>query len=592
MGKGNAAGMLDPQEWQEFYDGFSEAGKHPELIIAIARKMPRILEYAGILGTSGCQIVTERALPWVSNTLSPNGYAVFCDDILNWGSTLSHYVEFAQRHGMRNVQVRVYAMRETRRGQHRSLFRNGVNLTVSRSFDEGSYWRFETSLPQQLVTMGKPFDIDFPILTIPLSEADACRTTENWLDSLGAIFASVHNLTTPTQRSAGITSISILEPMSVNIQDVVPRYRRRHNPTTKIRLYVSKSERLLRIVPMWIVPIHESILFGDKKVFSSELNSIFAEVSSLALQGEPFPHEPRYNLFTYLLSFSYGQMFLPHIESLISGRHVAQPSIAERDLELLFGRSVSDYLKPRLDALLCAQQPVVGLLEHFPAYEPPSQYLKPDRARKIALELKKRGYLYGTTQSVIRESMRIIDGQVGADRSCDDRHLSYNRLRDGLPLCDLWRLARTVLRKETAPSFEEMSFLLDYYVDLGVVVPMVERIGAYYVRSYRRGEADAVEFMEVVYNLLKRHGELFPDTPLNITFLKKILGAIAIYHPGRLPIMPMFEYRGTVPFMISDDGIGIELEDAIDFLVRKHVMVTGSRRQVDENQLRLLEEGM
>jgi hypothetical protein len=117
--------------------------------------------------------------------------------------------------------------------------------------------------------------------------------------------------------------------------------------------------------------------------------------------------------------------------------------------------------------------------------------------------------------------------------------------------------------------FEEMSFLLDYYIDVGAVVPVVERVQDVYFRTYRRGEADPIEFAQLVNALLKKHEENYPDRPLMKTAFTKILSAMAIYYGHLLPLRPVFEYRGMVPRVVLDDEIETSTEDALEFLHRK-----------------------
>lgn len=566
------SGYLDSPSWMEFCNRLFDRNRQPELVVAIARKMPRILEYLGSITEAPCAVVTDRALSWVSNDKLYKGETIFCDDVLNVGSTLTHYVQYAQKHGLTNIRVNVYAQREGKQHLHRASPLSKLDLSVFRTFDERSYWQFETALPQELLSNGKPYEVDFPIISLPLSSADALRSPEQWYEALNQRFWSVHNLTTLSQRKAGVTSLSVIEPLDLAIGQLLPMYKSNVIPIVKVRLFISKSEHRMRVVPMCIPGIPTNDLQFSGNLFGNELDEIWGFLSKKPLDGGLFPDEPRYNLLLYLLSFEYGRFFLPHVRHCLSEEFNTDARLSEIDLQFLFGRKIGRELQEQLELRLSIPIREVGKLQSSMTREHPQRPLKDNLYSKVVERLVESNYQGAMPSQVIPEVMRIIDEIVGAEEPVGNQYPDYLRLRNGLPLCDLWLILNKICTDVDNISLEQMSFLLDYYVDLGAIVPVVEEFDGVYLRTYRRGEADPVEFAQFIHGLLRRHENIFSDSPLRKRFFSKILAVLGIYHPGKVPIAPMFEFKGTVPFVVWPDKLMQEAEEAIGFLVRKQVI--------------------
>jgi len=165
--------------------------------------------------------------------------------------------------------------------------------------------------------------------------------------------------------------------------------------------------------------------------------------------------------------------------------------------------------------------------------------------------------------------------------------LAYPRLRTGFSLCDLWWIARELKAVDDASSFTNMSFLLDYYVDLGVIVPVVGMVQDTYWRIYRRGEADPVEYSRFLHGLLKKHEEKWPDSPLDTTIFTKIIAAHAIYHRGSVPVDPFFGRMGTVGYVRQPEVVEQHTLTMLDFLHNKGIIRFDIPKAEDDEQQRL-----
>lgn len=541
---------LSPEKWREF--GRTLTAGAPDVIVAIARKMPRILEHTGLTGTSPCPIVSERALPWLLGDLPREDKLTFCDDVLNVGTTLAHHVNYVRGNGFKDVRVAVFARHQQNREMHARLGLVEPTTYVSNDFDTDYYHEFETALPLELATLGKPYDVDFPIIEVPLVSARA-RTGEEWFDLLQQHFNSVHDLTTSAHRRAGVLVYTIISPYALtDMHDSIVN--------AKLRLYVSRGT-LLRIVPMVIGPCAAADL-ASYRFLDPMLQEVWGQLTPRAALGAPYDYEPLYALWLYLHSLDYARPFIANLE-LFTGR--VKATLSFPDLCFLYGQPIARELQPRLERILeTPRGSTPGTIAS------PGPVVKAELVQQIIDRLMADGEVQIPGADAFRAIMRLLDERI--THSTGDREPAYERLRVGLPLSDIGRIVRTISSDRSSESYEYISFLLDYHIDIGAVVPVIEMIGDTFYRTYRPGEATPLEFAAFVHDALLQHERHFPKTPLTSFTFTKILSALAIYHPGKLPLRPIFERHGSVPYMISDDALAEQMESAVSFLVRKNII--------------------
>ena len=558
--------LLNKTDWIDFRDAVFSRTDKADLIVAIARKMPRLLEYLDYIGQSIPPIVTERALPWISNAELRRIHARFCDDVLNVGTTASHYTDYALNRGLKRASIVVYARREQHqdRKEQNKLSKHG--LKVFESFNEESYWRFETALPQLLLSTGKPYDLDFPIISLPISDSDASRSVEEWLSLLRRLYPSVNNLTTPSQRRAGVASFSLIEPLKISLGSFTDAYDKRHPPIVKIRLYIDTNQKTLHIVPMCIPAFQSVSLQSSTVITDPDLNNLYLNLRKRFNDGSPFPLEPLYNLVIYLISHEYGRLFLSKFKQLLEHLDDRKPTLSTTDLCFIFGKNVALELQDFLGERLLQDTTLIPIRDTELVSPPFEKPLNLDLVKEVVEKLRKRKYECCPVTVLIRESLRILDKIVEANDPKDIHMTDYSRLRTGFSLCDLWWIAQEICTDDDKPQYEEMSFLLDYYVDLGVIVPVVGLVDKSYCRVYRRGEADPIEYARFIHQLLKEHDKVYPTSPLTTTWLTKILAAQSIYHIGIVPLDPVFDFMGTVPYWNNPQVVEKHTITALEFL--------------------------
>jgi len=535
--------------------------------------MPRLLEYTSVLQKSPCAVITERALPWLTKEECQSRPFMFCDDILNVGSTLDHHVAYAEEHLGVIPSIRVFATREKMATLHSRSPLQAKDISVDKTFDEAGYWEFETDLPQRLLTLGKPYDIDFPLLYCPLTEEAAQWSAETWFESLQGAFSSVWNLTIPRQAEAGILSFSLIEPIENPMALPVHQAPKGNAPPPKIRIYVNQRDKQLVFAPMCIPAISSEFLkSGPPSVCTQEIKALWDRYSELPMIGTPFSQEPLYNFLVYLLSFDYGHIFVPYFSDAIPKALAAEPKLDELDAGLLFGPSVATVIVDCLNAVLAQRVPPANRHVRSATSRAPETTINPRLVETISQSLLDAGFQGASPSKVFREVFRVLDSIAkGNDPDVSGEMPEYDRLRRGVSLCDLWLL---ISRHSNRPgiAIDEMSFLLDYFIDIGAVVPIVENVDGVYIRSYRRGEADPIEMAQVLHGLLKMHEELFPGCPMKKTAFTKILSALAVYHGDLLPLEPVFEFRGMMSYVRLDGIVGDQFEETVEFLRKKNVI--------------------
>ncbi len=545
-----------------------------KMIVAVARKMPRLLEYCGVIDGSQV-IISERALPWIFGKHRSAGELHFIDDILNVGTTLSHYTEYAHDVGhCSNIEVSVYGRRKKNVGLHDKspMGKYASKITWDLTFDNSEYNLFETRLPIELLTLGKPYDLDFPVISLSTDLGHSSSAPEDWITLLSQLFPSVHNLTLSSQREEGIVSISVIEPLDFGVDDILPSEALLQSPPAKIRLYISTKSNCINVVPMLIPSVTQWFL--EQFPWSSIggfLGGMVGKLDAKPAEGRPFRLEPVYNLLVYLSSFYYASLFIPHLIRLFSSAEIV--GVDAHDLRLSFGTDVGNRLGPMLNNYLNSCDSEVGLRHSFPKYKLPKQPEEADLCSDIVKELKKQGYSNRHPQPVLREIMLILDKIYRAnDPEPKEDYPDYRRLRHGLVLSDLWWIVSKI-SPDRGVDLEEISFLLDYDVDTGVMVPVVSEQEGRYFRCYRRGEASPTEFAQFINKMLHEHTNLFPENRLQTTHFTKILATMAVSHPGKMPLLPVFKLRGNVPYVISTEKTESIFEDAIGFLFRKGYIV-------------------
>jgi hypothetical protein len=519
------------QSWKTFRKEL--VSYEADYLCVIARKMPRLAEILEI-ESNGKTLISDRALPWL--TLQPNISSqriLLADDTLNIGTTIRYAIDQCCRLGIRqeHIAVRVWGQRLGTNATASGITDNYDFLAV-RTFSEEEYQQSQHSIPKMLKGLLKPYDLDFPILYSQLDEDFTTLSEPERYSALKTRFGQVVSLTTALQRAYGLESYSVIDPI-ISTQCTL----------SKMRIMIGVESGVCVLTPICVQPVPTSVLeSGDFNFVHPQLLELYERYSNLPAPITLYKFEPQYYLYLYLQSLDY---FLAtyrvqsHRFDFLSASSLHFNSI---DLQLSFGPIVGQAIVDDLASLL-------SLLEQ---HTPSGAQVESSAPSDLAIE----------ADSYLAEQRITMQLDLLA-KECRDKTLeagpaalgdSHKHLRDGFTAETLFDLLEDV---DSNLNRTQFSALLDFMIEKGIIVPVVNEQESIYQRVYRRGEYKEAELRDTVYRLLKDYQNHSESPYLSAIVLEKVLCAIAIFLPDMFPLHLVFgSFGGTARIGIdqSDGG--------------------------------------
>lgn len=495
--------LLSQSEWNSLTQSLDQY--HPEVIVLVARKMPRISEAIQLALPGDCVVISDLAIPFCSALLQGRRVAIV-DDVVNVGTTIDSAAAQARLCGAAECASFALARREMVMGDFAgSADSESLFLVRPDPLGIDEYREFVRRVPRVVQSLPKPYDLDFPIVPTVLrppfrSPDDVC----SWL--VASFGGDVHVLTSRADHGLGLVRASVdLHPES--------------STNMKARFYFDTSPEEGELATCNVVPMAVPSQFGrfaayQQDTWSGEvwtvLNDLVSELpdSAASLGAEALS---RAELFVHSLAL--GSEILTQVDELLA--LADEQPFSLKDAGIVFG--------PDFSRRLAA---VTHRRRLRPAKVDPS-LLADDSTRRTrtlaaglgpeqwaALVAEATGLLQSTAmqtgigvEDAFNQLFASLAEAIGADNpskyslswpfSADEvRHKPYLRLRIGFTFHDLldvfeanadapWALA-------TTPR-NVVSALLDRGIDCGAVVPTVVRYGDSYCRAYRKGESGPVK---------------------------------------------------------------------------------------------------
>ncbi len=135
----------------------------PDVVVLVARKMPRLMEALHLDLGSNAICVSDKAIPFVQKDLR-NARVAIVDDVWNVGTTMLHARDKVLAAGPSTIRLFALSAKDMNEAR-----RQGVNLILGGSLPEDQYKTLVGSVPRVLKLMAKPYDVDFPIIQTLLS---------------------------------------------------------------------------------------------------------------------------------------------------------------------------------------------------------------------------------------------------------------------------------------------------------------------------------------------------------------------------------------------------------------------------------------
>lgn len=472
----------------------------PDLIVVVARKMPRIDEALQLDLASIATTVSDLALPFCADFLRDARVAVV-DDIINVGSTVDHVRDTVQRHRAKEIRTFALHLRD-RVGKDLPDIVGHVGLADS------EYDILRQEAPRLIARLAKPYDLDFPImgctLASPLSTGQdlvfACE--ERFGAQAFAVSRSFGDWGRQTRISVDLVS--------------------RGSAVDKIRLYYDETSGVLNLVPMRISsPVQEGKTWARFETLGVLQKRLLEFASS---ESDDFATAARVHLFVDSLRLG--------IESIHQFEGIVRPPrhrvLSVPDAELVFGPASRDMFESlAVDDLLVNARPSArtpqaqGVRATSPAFERlwVNRLLPEVRSRsKSSDPLVVAMCLF----DVLADS---IGNQNASDYSLQWPYLAsqvaqdpYKRLKIGFTFGDLVAILRSVAGggRTTQGWRRTTSKILDQLIDAGMVVPTFANYEGLVYRVYRKGEADPrLPAVESVMRGLQFYGAPMPGTRLS-----------------------------------------------------------------------------
>lgn len=507
----------------------------PDVVVLVARKMPRLVELFGLDFGPVDLIVSDLAVPFSHRQLRDARVAVL-DDVVNVGSTLLHAADSVRACGAREVELFCLARKSN------SPQRARVNCILEEPLTTGEYERLVGSVPQEICQLAKPYDLVFP--TIPCVFALPFRSTGEVIvalrDRLGA--DAVHCLT-PQYERPGLARVTVTVPLG------------RERGNYKLRLYFNELERRCNVVPFAIPPN----LAQSANAFRSATAGRLFERLERAVQDAPaatslWPEEPLCQARLFATSLDLGLQMID--ETLGDILAVAGTDNFDRtDAQMLFGPAAEEEFvdvaplggSPREAAAV----PVMGQVgTTSPFLRHVGQHLA-----ELAMERAQARDVLSIFKAIFDALAELVGAADPSKYQLDwpltEKEIAarpYLRLRIGPSFDDLVALIGNLGAqkdnndgKRSLPLRSLVSAMLDYAIDAGAVVPTLGFYEGYYFRIYRKGESEQRDrAADRVSYAWHRYGK-----PLSLTRCSKI-NVILAFSADLAPVLsPSSLLRGN-----------------------------------------------
>lgn len=499
----------------------------PDLIIAISRKGPRLLELMRKLGIGlpDCPITTELACNFIpADELAGKRVLVF-DDITIVGSQVARLREILKRQFPKTS----FVFQSFCVDDHWYVFDLARLDLPAEPLPTEQASLFCTSQVRTFRLLNRPYSVDFPILQ------GKATTRTLWPHLSSVPWLESCDVTTDFQHEAGLESVSslLISPFSACIQAEVlhqaaqQEVRRLSGVPAKLRSYFNRETEELNLVPMVRLVVSSEFFRQHRSLFSNSLpaaNRLIELVWNSARDTER--DLALYTSTNYLLSYVMGRILAERLAHLAGSPAIELPRehLSKTDLILLFGPSLAMHATQIL-------QDLDSEVRALPVYQAGFKIAKDSVEEKVAFDNKissvaKR--LLHKLQPQLDEELRFDSDPVGSlgtlfrimyqklemDQRRSLQQYSYQlrvsnaghqhatsyrdystvipekRLREGFTWHDLLAILSRyrVLDHQDPADWTKLAFAIDVLVDRGIIVPFVRAYGGVFQRVYRYGE--------------------------------------------------------------------------------------------------------
>jgi len=506
---------IEPEFIQKYHQTFNEwwndilDTKHT-YIVAIARKGPRMLEvfekYRKMSMGMGLNeidnIISEKAISFMSDDEIKDSTFIVIDDILVYGSTLKTVLEHIKRRNPKSISWRTFTY-DIEENKVPGLDDYTGESKLPKTKESNAV--FCDELVSSFAFLIKPYDIEHPIFYLKVNNS---YKSENELEKiLKKISSFVFNATLPRQRLNGIYRFCCIFPDEDFLIYLYDDSREINVEMSKMRLYIDQNSRDISLVPIYLfsasVDTLKDISFNDHLSF---LNNILGEVSERL-------HNNGYNekdiaigmmrLHTFLIEYLYGRYLILKNKRLFDESVLFEPTlfINEFDIRILFGKSQSgeifEVLSSKKDEIDTYMYEIINKRKiSKEPQEYPSQtsnsvtnQLLYDEIFQASEYQNIRNTLFENKENtdLIYNLWRIFRLMQERDKLERENEVDViDRLALGFSFSDINEILRRDFNDQTDKF--SVSTGLDYLIDSGAIVPVFAKYNGWIGRIFRFGE--------------------------------------------------------------------------------------------------------
>lgn len=503
------------RDWAEYLE------RTPGTIVAISRKGPRLIELLvrdGILAQSVIdRVVTERALPFLAQPEFP---LIVTDDAVAWGSTFSRIFkasrQVAARFGGRVIGVPFSVSEDASDSVRKCIDQSFLRLHTNEVAP------FVNCQVHALRTLGKPLDIEHPIVTllgdfrerylVEIALTDAARAIGGHLIPLPAKVA---------------TSEGILEVAGWTIVLTSDAGACQAPAFSKVRVYLDSGCRSLSIAGMEPFTLSHTTIADAQDFLPEPFSALWTDSVALvnpANQAELGIATERSLAvwLNFLLTVPLTLRAANAICDALDSYNVECQSrgIQDDDLRLLVGPSIASQAQrilngsSHLDSSLAC---VPKVTEDLPQEKIPDVY-RDTYESELELLLKRATNVDDALQAIFFAQHRAIE--LASRGECDPT--VNDRLDFGITLDGIVKL---VTKFVPNLDMNELHFCLDRLIDEGCIVPRYLNIGSQespiWVRAFRVGEGPLRKTLQTVRLLFDKLSNKLGNDKISRFLLEK-----------------------------------------------------------------------
>lgn len=615
------------QEW------FNSLNNNDEktLIVAIARKSPRLYEYCQMMWgdkfSSHCLfIVSEHALPFLfQHDFAEKYHKVILVDEAIYNGTTFERIHSLLLTGFHLVGDKSEADLECLPAVVSSSFRNP-------KFKKGAYEIKEDEIPfyidniiMKFQTLGKPYDIEFPLVYIDTNfsleqNLDlALKIAQGLVEEYGSdksysYKVSHRNINESDDGISGWSSTSanysvVLDPLINKSSDIM------HPEFWKIRIYAKESRLCIVCFAPYVIPLdYLERLERQPDLFfqgAAGMGRIWTDLYTSVVFGRDATLEPddrreeyiyhcrRTLVITanYLFSFLHLTKTIPNITDILKENGVNMSEsrwrMEEQDLAYLFGPDLAARICPELMELIHSKEEPANLIQpKISHYSLMPDLFTEDFNRQNSLDFVKCRTISELMSCNFSNQRRLIE------RPSRNVYMSLDRLRYGESF--------TALHNKFMPFYVQdadrrkaLHQALDKRIDEGSIVPnyVLDRSQQSnpFVRMFRSGENEdrlRDQLAGLICYIVRKIGNIKKISKIDECTLQYIFHLLLI-NPLRIAPFtnicgirfisgPFDEKKGFRTLFIYDEEKEPEKsEDLLEFALRFELL---KKEEVDNNQ--------